>query len=84
MFNVAQYLEKFKNLGQGERQIKEAVRLAIKEVVGVDVEVKNIIIKNGEATIKITPAIKNAIFIKKEQILKIISEKAGRGVGEIR
>ena len=84
MFNIAQYLEKFKNLGGTERELKEALSFAVKKVVGVEVETKNIILRDGEAIIKVSPAIKNAIFVKKEQVLKAVEEKIGRGIGEIR
>lgn len=84
MFNIAQYLEKFKNLGGTERGLKEALVFAVKKVIGVEIEVKSIMLKNGEAIIKVSPLIKNAIFIKKSQILKVVEEKIGRGVGEIR
>jgi hypothetical protein len=84
MFNISLYLEKFKNLGQSERQLKEILILAIKNATGTDIEAKSIIIKNGEAIIKVSPSIKNTIFIKKEKILKAVSEKIGCGVGEIR
>jgi hypothetical protein len=84
MFNIALYLEKFKNFGQSERQLKEILVLAIKNAVGVEIEAKSILIKNGEAVIKVSPIIKNAIFIKKEKILKEISDKITCGVGEIR
>lgn len=84
MFNIAQYLEKFKNLGGTERGLKEAIVFSVKKVVGVDIDAKDISLKNGEAFIKASPTIKNAIYIKKGQILKTTEEKIGRGVGEIK
>ena len=75
MFNISQYLERFKNIGGTERGMKEAVCLSVKEVVGIDIEAKNIEIINGELLFKISPAMKNAIFIKKEKILAKIKEK---------
>ena len=84
MFNISQYLEKFKNIGQGERQIKEVIVLCIKNIVGIEIEGKNIIIKNGEVIIKASPAIKNAIYIKKEDILQRLKEKGIENVGDIR
>jgi hypothetical protein len=84
MFNISQYLEKFKNIGGTERNLKEALAGAVKTATGVEIEVKNIIIKNGEAIIKVSPLIKNAIYIKKEKILKLVEEKIGCGVVEIR
>jgi len=84
MFNIAQYLEKFKNLGGTEKGLKEALVFAVKKVVGVDIESRNITLKDGEAIIKVSPIIKNTIYIKKNQIMKEVEEKIGRGVGGIR
>ena len=84
MFNISQYLEKFKNIGGAERFLKETLIFLINKEVGVEVRPENIILKNGEAIIKVSPAIKNAIFIKKEKIIKKIEEKIGRKVSEIR
>lgn len=84
MFNIASYLEKFKNIGQGERFFKEAVVSAVKEILNFEIETKNILLKNGEITFKITPAMKNAIYIKKKQILKKIEEKTGKQIENIK
>ena len=84
MFNIAQYLEKFKTLGMGDYSLKEALVSVIKEVVGVDIETKNVFIKNGEVIIKISPSIKNAIYIKKDQIMKKVEEKVGQKTIDIR
>ena len=85
MFNISQYLERFKNLGGTERELKAVVVLAVKEVVGIEIDTKNIFFQNGELIIKVTPAVKNSIFIKKEKILKIVGGKIPHQlIGEIR
>lgn len=85
MFNISQYLERFKNLGGTERELKAVVVLAVKEVVGIEIDTKNIFFQNGELIIKVTPAVKNSIFIKKEKILKIVGGKIPhQPIGEIR
>lgn len=84
MFNISQYLDKFKNIGGTERGMKEALVFAVKKVVGVTIDVKTITVRNGEAIIKVSPAIKNAIFIKKDQVMKAVEEKIGRGVIGVR
>jgi hypothetical protein len=53
-------------------------------VVGVEIEEKSIIIKDGEIIIKVSPNIKNAIYIKKSQILKKVEEKVGQKTIDIR
>jgi hypothetical protein len=84
MFNISAYLDKFKNLGLKERLIKEAVSSSIKEVLGFDLDIKNISFKNGEVIFKVSPAIKNAIFIKKEAILANIKNKDIENISDIR
>ncbi len=84
MFNIASYLEKFKNLGLGERLLKEAIRTSVKEILKLDLDNKDILIKNGEVTFKISPAIKNAIFIKKTAVLKRMEENGVENVKDIR
>ncbi len=84
MFNIAQYLEKFKTLGMGDQSLKEALVFVIKEVVGVEIETKNVLIKNSEVIIKVSPSIKNSIFIKKDQIMKKVEERVGQKTIDIR
>ena len=84
MFNIAQYLEKFKNLGLGERLLKEAIKSSVREVLNFELDTKKILVKNSEVTFKVSPAMKNAIFIKKADILKRMAENGIENVGEIR
>jgi hypothetical protein len=84
MFNIALYLKKFENLGLGERLLKEAIKTSVKEVLNFDLDTKNISTKNGEVIFKVSPAMKNAIFIKKKAILKRMVENGVENVGEIR
>lgn len=84
MFNIALYLEKFKNIGQGERLVKEAVKKSVKEVMKFELAEKDMMIKNGEVIFRVSPAIKNAIYIKKAQILRKLTENGVKNVGDIR
>jgi hypothetical protein len=56
----------------------------IKEVTGVEVDAKNVKIKNGELTLNVSPGVKNAVFIKKAQILSKIKEKSEEIVLDVR
>ncbi len=84
MFNIAAYLKKFENLGLGERLLKEAIRTSVKEVLKFALDTKNISMKNGEVTFKVSPALKNAIYMKKAAILKRMAENGVENVSEIR
>jgi hypothetical protein len=84
MFNIAQYLERFKNFGQGERLLKEAVRSAVFEAAGFDIEIKNITVKNGEIIFRVSPALKNSLFIKKNLILTKLQDKTNQVISDLR
>jgi len=70
MFNINQYLDKFKNLGQKEKDIKLAFISVVKKMIGVDIDIKEVDLSGGELIIKTSSNIKNTIYIKKEKILK--------------
>ncbi len=72
MFNIALYLDKFKNLGHKERDLKEALVLAVKKIINIDINIKNISLNQGEIIIKESSNIKNSIYIKKKYILEEI------------
>lgn len=71
-------------MGLGERLLKEAIRTSVKEVMKFDLDTKDITLKNDEVIFKVSPAMKNAIYIKKAAILKRIVENGVENVGEIR
>ncbi len=75
MFNIASYLDKFKNFGQGEKIFKETIVGVVKEITSVNIDIKNITIKNGEVIFNVSPAIKNILFIKKNLILEKLASK---------
>ena len=84
MWNIALYLKKFENLGLGDRLLKEAIRTSVKEVMKFDLDTNDISLKNGEVTFKVSPAMKNAIYMKKAIILKRMEENGVENVGDIR
>ncbi|MFA7252391.1 MAG: hypothetical protein WC027_00860 [Candidatus Paceibacterota bacterium] len=85
MFNISSYLEKFKNIGQSERLLKETILSIIKEVTGIVLGVGNIKVKNNsEVLLSVSPAVKNTIYIKKELILNKIKEKSGQNIISLR
>lgn len=84
MFNIALYLKKFENLGLGERLLKEAIRTSVKEIMKFDLDEKNISLKNSEVTFKVSPTMKNAIYMKKAAILKRMEENGVENIGDIR
>ena len=75
MFDIGSYLEKFKKFSQSREFLRNSVSESIKEVCGIDIDSKNIEVKNFTAKIKERPIIKSEIFLKKEKILELLKEK---------
>ena len=75
MDQISLYLEKFKNYGFEEIQIKELVVLSIKEMFGSDIGRKSIKINNGEVIISVTGPLKSEIFIQKKKLIETIKNK---------
>ena len=75
MFNISIYLEKFKNIESKSSNLKSLVNDVIKNVLKVDIDKKNIEIKNGIIYLKVHPVVKNEIFIIKNNIIKELSLK---------
>ena len=78
MFNISTYLEKFKQLGVGDMLVKQSVTEVLKEKLGIEIKTGDISIKQGVATIKINPLIKNHIYIKKAEIMEAILKKTDK------
>ncbi len=75
MFDIAKYLEKFKKIGNSKFLLRNSVADAIKLVCNIEIEPKNIEIKDFMARIKEKPIIKNQIFLKKTKILEVLNKQ---------
>jgi hypothetical protein len=74
MQNINSYLDKFKNLAVPNESIRKDVAGIIKNEIGIDLEIKDISIKNMVAYIKGGSAVKSEIFLRKKKILEKIKE----------
>ncbi len=83
MFDIAKYLEKFKIMGNSKLSLRISVAEAIKEICGIEIESKNIEIKDFVARISEKPIIKTQIFIKKFKILENIEKKTNGKIKEL-
>lgn len=73
---VGNFLEKFSNLKLTKSFYGEEISEVIKDVLGIEIDSKNINYKNGVILIKTkNSAVKNEIFINKSKILKNFSKK---------
>ena len=78
MFNIATYLEKFKNIGSSENSIKDIIISSLNEILKITVTRKEIRLQNGTAYIQTSPLVKNQLYIKKDSILSHISQKTDK------
>ncbi len=77
MFNISDYLKNFQNITVPHKTEREALKYAIREVLGVEIDISLIEIRNKTAYIKTKPALKSEIFMQKKNILEKASERAG-------
>ncbi len=69
MFNINQFLEKFKKIGFDKESQKQIV---IQTLASFNIPVADVVIKNKVAKVNASSLVKNQIFMKKEAILKKI------------
>jgi hypothetical protein len=74
MKNIGDFLSRFKIIRSPKQNREEVVRI-IQGVLKIDITESDIEIKNKIVFIQCHPAIKTAIFLKKEVILEQIKEK---------
>jgi hypothetical protein len=83
MFDIGKYLEKFKTLSFSRNYFKNIVVEAVKEFCKIEIDTKNINIKEGVVRVNERPIVKNEIFLKKEKILRLIKEKSQGKIWDI-
>jgi hypothetical protein len=80
MFNISDFLEKFKKFERNNTTQTENILKSIENVVGVKINKKNIVIKNGVLRIQGSPALRQEVFLKKEHLLPLMTAE---GVSDI-
>ncbi|MFA6797407.1 MAG: hypothetical protein WCR40_01740 [Candidatus Paceibacterota bacterium] len=83
MFDIAKYLEKFKVISCSRDFIRNSLAEVIKNICYIEIDPKKIDVKNYVARINEKPIVKSEIFLKKEKILKSLSEEVGGKVKDI-
>ena len=83
MFNIGEYLEKFRVRYQTRDFLRNSVAEAVKETCDIEIDSKKIEVKNFIARINEKPIIKTQIFLKKTKILEILDKKTDGKVKEI-
>ena len=80
MIEIKDLLARFNNLLIGEEGKKESITRAISEVIGVEINSKDIKIKNNIIYLNIKPIYKNEIFMKQEKIFLKLKESLGKKI----
>jgi hypothetical protein len=83
MFDISQYLEKFKKILTSQEFLINSVVESIKKNCLFDVDPKNIVIKNYSARINERPLVKTSIFLKKKKILEELAVKTDGKIKDI-
>ena len=77
MQQVSFFLEKFKTLGADSVSVKEAFIKSAQKIFNIKIELSDIQIKNGTIYIKAHPALKSEIFLKREALLRELTDILG-------
>lgn len=84
MIGLGSFFEKFKSRELDQIAFQAAVVGAVKEVLDYDLDPSLFSYSTGTVFLKISPAAKSAVFLKKDEVLKKIQEKTKRKVIDIR
>jgi len=84
MFNISDYLQKFRNLTSHEGQVKDAVRSVLYEELGVEVERDTVSYKGKQVFIHVHPLIKNEVTLNKRTLLRKIRARVSCVVEDIK
>ena len=69
MFSISQLLDRFKGKIADRLNVEEQVISVVKEVCGIDLTPQAIKFVGGVVSLSISPAAKQMVYIKKEQLL---------------
>lgn len=84
MFNISNYLSKFKHILTSEQIQKGVVVSVIKEVCGIELNKDSVSVKNGVVSVSGSQALKSALFIQKENILRRLKDVSDGRIVDIR
>jgi hypothetical protein len=77
---IKYFLERYTNITPPDAIVRREISNAIKNVIQIDVLIRDIKISRGIAFLKISPAVKNKIFIKKKELLQVIWQSVGKNL----
>lgn len=84
MFNISDYLSKFKHILGAEKIQKDIVVSVLKSEAGINIDSDIVSVKRGVALINGSPALKSTIFLHKEKILTELKSVTENKIFDIR
>ncbi len=84
MLNISQFFSRFKNSELEEITFRAAVIDSVKETLKFDLDPMLVSYSNNMVFLKISPAAKSAVLLKKKELLEKIKEKTKREVADIK
>jgi len=78
MIEIKDLLSRFNNILLSEEGKKESIRSIISEIIKVEIDSKDIKIKNNIIYLNIKPIYKNEIFLKQSQIFLRLKESLSK------
>lgn len=84
MLGISQFFARFKNRELEEITFRAAVIDSVKETLKFDLDPMLVSYSNNMVFLKISPAAKSAVLLKKKELLEKIKEKTKREVADIK
>ncbi|MEK9181982.1 MAG: hypothetical protein AAB781_00125 [Patescibacteria group bacterium] len=75
MFNISIYLDKFKNIESKNSVLKNIITDSVGNILKININKKDVEIKNGVIYLKVNPVVRNEVFINKVGIIKELNAK---------
>ena len=84
MLGIGSFFERWRNKDLDEIMFRGAIIDVVKDVLSFEIDQSAISYSNGIIFLKISPAAKGAIYLKKTEVIKKIQEKIKNKIVDIR
>ena len=78
--NIKKLLKRFKNLEPDDAYIKDAIIAVIEELFDEKIERNEMEVQKGTIYLRVHPALKSEIYIKKTRTLELINKKLEKNI----
>jgi len=75
MLNISGFLEKFRKFDADKTLQRENIAKNLEKILGINIPSKNLTIKNKVLYVQGSPALKQEIFLKKQQLIQEIGSE---------